>query len=203
MTLPRTTDILAAVGLAADYSEVPPAILAKAAARGTDVHGAIAEHAAGTLWGVEPHVKPYLDAYERFLAETGYEPIAMLDEFRNPAFPGEMEIAHPEWQYIGHIDPCAIGWLDGERWLLDWKCVLQMSPTVAYQLGAYRILWHRHRPAEPIAHSAAVQLRQDGTYRFYDPEKERHKIGAAEAEQVFLAALTVYRAVQRHRRSPS
>lgn len=201
--LPRVTEILEAAGLSPDYSGVPPAILDRAAKRGTAVHAAIAEHAAGTLWGVEPHVKPYLDAYERFVHESGYQPIESPKEFLNPEFPSEMEIAHPDWNYIGHIDPCGIGWRGGERWLLDWKCVAQMSPKVAYQLAGYRILWNRVRPDQLIARSAAIQLKPDGTYRLYDPEAQRHPIPAAEAEHVFLSALVIFHARARHTRSKS
>jgi hypothetical protein len=184
-------EILQAVGLAPDYSVVPPPILARASARGTAVHEAIAEHAAGTLWGVEPHIKPYLDAYERFLADTGHEVIC-----------GEVELCHPELRFVGHPD--RIGWLNNDkRCLLDWKTSERLEiPPVAYQLAGYRILWHREHPTEPIEVSAAVQLRRDGTYRLYDPEQERYRITAAEAERIFLAAVTVYHAVARDRRTP-
>ena len=194
--LPRVTEILAAVGLGPDYAEVPPAILLRAASRGTAVHEAIGEHLAGTLWGVDAQIQPRLDAFQRFLSDSGYAPIETPEEFRNPEFPHESTLVHP-YGFTGHIDPGGIGWLHGVRALVDWKTTVRLSASLAYQLAGYRLLWRHVRPAERIEISLAVQLRADGGYRVWDPEKERPYILAADAEAVFLAALTVYRAQRR------
>lgn len=173
--LPRVTEILATVGLGPDFSSVPPAVLAAAQKRGTAVHEAIEALAYGYLETVDPEIEPYLDAYRRFVKESGHEAVA-----------SEVEVIHPAWQYVGHVD--RIGWLQGRRVILDWKSTAALDvPAAGLQLAGYRLAWNALHPSETIDTTAAVELHADATYKF-------REINAAEHEQTFLAAVVVYRA---------
>ena len=104
--LPRVSEILSAVGLGPDLSMVPPDVLAQAQKRGRAVHEAIEACAYGYLDEamLDPIVLPYLAAYRRFVAESGHEAIG-----------AEIEVVHPEWHYVGHVD--RVGWLLAKRCL--------------------------------------------------------------------------------------
>lgn len=181
MTLPRVTEILRAVGLGPDFSGVDDAVLESARSRGTAIHAAIeADHYQYGL-DIPTEFAPYLDAYRKFVAESGHEAVV-----------SERAVIHPTWQYVGHVD--RIGWLIQKRCLLDWKTGETVDLTAgAYQLAGYRCAWNAAHPTEPVELTAIVQLRKDGTFRYHD-------INAAEHEPVFLAAVTVYRALKENGR---
>jgi hypothetical protein len=175
--LPRVTEVLQAVGLGPDFSAVPPEVLEAARARGRAVHNAIEAIVYDYLdeAALAPDVLTRLDAYRRFVKESGYETTHT-----------EIEVEHPAWLYRGHPD--TVGWLVGQRAILDWKNTdaLDLAPA-AYQLAGYRAAWNAQHPTEPVAALGVVQLKSDGSYRL-------HEVSAAEAEPVFLAAMMVYRA---------
>lgn len=177
MSLPRVTAILEAAGLGPDFSGVPPAVLEAARARGTAVHEAIEAIVYNFLdeSALAEDVLPRVAAYRRFVKESGYETTHT-----------EIAVAHPAWRYCGHPD--TVGWLLGHRLILDWKNSdsLELMPA-GYQLAGYRLAWNAEHPTEPVNAIAVVQLKGDGTYRY-------HEVAAAEAEPVFLAAVTVYHA---------
>lgn len=87
---PRVTQIIRAVGLGVAPIGIAPAVLEAARARGAAVHAAIELHGYGALEpsDVAPETKPYLDAYERFVADYAHEPIV-----------SEYEVVHPGWDY--------------------------------------------------------------------------------------------------------
>ncbi len=179
MALPRVTHILQAVGLGPNLDGIKPAVLEVAAMRGTAVHEAIEAEAYGYLVGADlaPVVVPYLEAYRRFVKESRHEAIG-----------SEITVQHPTWHFVGHVD--RVGWLEKHRAIIDWKCVAQVDErAAALQLAGYRLAWNAMHPTEPVSLTAVVQLRADGTYRFFD-------INAGEYEQTFIAALLVYRAQQ-------
>ena len=178
---PRVTQILKDVGLGADFSHIPLARLEYARMRGEALHLAIRYHHEGTLdeASLHPDVKPGLEAYLRFLADTKHEPIA-----------SEIELIHPAWLYVGHPD--RVGMMNGgQRALLDWKFTDSFNfwPT-AYQLAGYRLLWNATHPKEPVTQTFAVQFHPlSGKYHLRRIEAEKY-------EQTFLAALVVWRALQ-------
>jgi hypothetical protein len=179
--LPRVTAILEAAGLGPDFSAVPPAVLEAARQRGTAVHAAIEADHYGYAVDLAPEAAPYLDAYRKFVAESGHEPVI-----------SETAVVHPSWGYIGHPD--RVGWLLGRRILLDWKCTESPDLLAAgRQLAGYRLAWNVMRPSEPIETAAVLQLKADGSYRL-------HEIASADHEQVFLAAVVVYQARVREQR---
>lgn len=179
---PRVTEILDAVGLGPDLAHVPAALLEAARVRGSAVHAAIEAAVYGYLDEDELdilEVIPRLDAWRKFVTESGYE-----------ATHTEIELVHAPWRYRGHPD--SIGWLVGKRTLIDWKNseTVQLKPA-SYQLAAYRAAWNHQHPQEPIDVLLVVQLKGDGTYRV-------HEVSAAEVEPVWFAAVMVFHA--RHER---
>lgn len=172
--LPRVTEILAAVNLAPDLSAVPEDVLEIARDRGTAVHQAI----EGMVYGYfDPssfpeEYLPYLDAYRRFLKDSGYEPKY-----------AEIEVRNEVWGYRGHPD--SIGFLGANRVVVDFKS--GMAKRVQYQLAGYAHGWNHEHPTEPILSALAVQLRRDGSYRVTEAD-------LGEATPVWLAAVTVHAA---------
>lgn len=175
---PRVSEILAAAGLVQDFSLLPLAVVEPARIRGSNVHAAIEADHYGYPMDLMPEGAPYLDAYRKFVAESGHQPL--ISEFL---------VQHPTWHYCGHPD--RIGWLVGRRTLLDWKCTDGPDiPAAGRQLTLYRLAWNAQYPTRPVESCAVVQLKSDGTYRL-------HEIIPAEHEQVALAAVLLYHT--RHR----
>lgn len=175
--LPRVTHILETVGLGPDFSHVPADVLDAARIRGSAVHAAIEAIVYGFLDESElaEDVIPRLDAYRRFVKDSGYETTHT-----------EIEVVHPAWQYRGHPD--SVGWINGKRLIPDWKNsdAVQLE-SASWQLAAYRAAWNAQHPTEPVEALAVVQFTHAGKYRF-------HEVNVAEAEPVWFGAMTVYRA---------
>ena len=173
--LPRVTAILQDVGLGPDFTGVPPAVLEVARVRGAAVHAAIEAIVFNYLDepALAEDVVPRLDAYRRFVKESGYETLHT-----------EVEVVHEAWRYRGHPD--SVGWLNGRRGIPDWKNTdsVQLAPACR-QLCGYRAAWNAQHPTEPVEWIAVVQLKSDGTYRF-------HEVSVAEWEPKWYAAVTVY-----------
>lgn len=169
---PRVTEILADVGLGLDVSRIPSGVLEAGRARGAAVHAAI----EAIVYGydgeatIPSEIAPYLDAYRKFVAESGYETIAT-----------EIEVVNTRWRYRGHPD--SVGWLGGARIIPDWKTGDDTGSE--YQLAGYRAAWNAEHPTELVTGIAVVNLRDNGTYRFTE-------ISADEAEPIFLAAVIVF-----------
>lgn len=167
--LPRVTDILRAVGL----SLPPPGSasdLERARRRGATVHAAIEGIVYGFDGPMTPEAAPYIDAYRKFVAESGFK-----------AERAEFEVMHVAWGYQGHPD--LLGWLLTKRIIIDAKTGDEAG--VAYQLAGYRAAWNEQHPTEAVEAIASLKLNDNGTYRF-------HEHDLAEAERVWFAALTVY-----------
>lgn len=175
-TFPRVTTIIEQLGLGPDFSMVPAAVMEQARIRGTLVHKAI-EAITYNYYDADEYteVAPYLDAYQRFLRESKFEPRY-----------AEIEVVHDVWKYQGHPD--SVGLLGKIRLLIDYKT--GESDGVEYQLAAYVEAWNHQHPQEPVGAAACVELRRDGTYRF-------NEIEIAPAWPVFQAAVTVWHARQR------
>lgn len=170
--LPRVTTILRATGLAGDLSMVPGAVLEAARDRGNAVHAA----AEALVYGyfepetVPPVAAPYVSALQKFLAESGFEPIA-----------AEIQVVDLVWRFQGHPD--LIGWLRGLRTVIDLKT--GDDTGAAYQVAGYAQGWGAQHPTQPIQAGAVVHLRNDGTYR-YD------EVSLAAATPVWQAAVIIF-----------
>ena len=182
MTCPSVTQVLKACGLGPNYAGVPKDILEHARLRGAALHQAIQFHHEGTLDVSSLHmeIQPGFQSYLDFLAETGHRAIA-----------SELELIHPDWQYVGHPD--RVGWLGTDRVILDWKHVASVDVRAGrLQLAAYRMAWNALRPTEPVSRCFLVHLPTNG-----DGKARLHEVTDPGAEQVFLGALIVFRELQR------
>ena len=183
--LPSVTRILQAVGLAPDLSHVSPIALEHARDRGRALHLAIQYHHEGALDESSLHeeIVPGFGAYLAWAKLVGFEPIA-----------SEVELIHPQWGYLGHPDCVgfhARGAFERTRLIVDFKYVASFDKHyVRLQLAGYRMLWDANHPEEPIHQVAGLHLKRDGTFAFYDVTDD-------DARQTFLAAVVVYRALQK------
>jgi len=179
---PSVTEILQAVGLAPDLSMVKPEVLAWASARGTALHRAIELHEKGTLDvdSLHPEIVGALTGYLKFVEESGHEAVA-----------SELELIHPTWGFMGHLD--RVGTLAKLEYLvlIDWKFTAGFSINyVRHQLAGYKILWNTVHQDRPVRKTFGLHLKKDGKYTLHD-------VTDPEAEQAFLAAVVVYRAQRR------
>lgn len=172
--LPSVTQILEAEGFI-DYSMIPPDIREAAMARGQAVHRSIHFlHEEDLDWSsVDPDIRPYLDAYQRFRAESGFVPERV-----------EARVFHPTYGYAGTLD------LDG---------IYRGQPTLIDTKTGHLPRWTRLQTA---AYAACLEgprlrfgleLRGDGTYRLDGPYTDPRDL------DVFLAAVTTYHARKEYR----
>ncbi len=203
---PRVTEVLRMAGLSPDYSGISAEVLKAAADRGTQVHAMIAEAhrrdipperfaPAGGKAKIPAEVAPYWRAVLKFVADTQHVPLY-----------SEVLVEHAQWRYVGHLDRIGLITVPHRRGpsvcrcLLDWKCVATLDVVgVAFQLAAYRLAWNSMHPTEFIdpGDCGAVQLKRDATYRLVMIPAPQ----LLEAEQVWLAALTLYHARMRMERT--
>lgn len=160
----------------AGYAGIPNYILAAAADRGTQVHKMCEYHDYGTLTDYEPGYQGYLDAWIRFLAESGFE-VELV----------ESKMFHPVLRYAGTVD--RIGYHKGKRGLLDIKTTASLMPVVGPQTAAYEGLSVAN--GDEINFRWAVQLKMDGTYKL-EVMKSRNDM------TIFTSCLNLHRWKERH-----
>ena len=140
----------------AAYGMIDPATLRRAADFGTAVHACTELFDKDELDddSVLPEWMPYLDAYKKWLDDV------------------QPQIAEIEWRrgcarYAGTID--RVVEINTENWIVDLKTTSTIHPHVGVQLAAYVAL------AEPAygvnLRRAALQLREDGSYKFVEFKK--------------------------------
>jgi len=121
---------------------------------------------------VDPILQPYLRAYEKFKAETGFIPILI-----------EKRLYNPTYQYAGTLDRTGV-FKTRQEVLIDIKSG-SVAPWAALQLAGYNECLPKKLPR------FALQLNNDGTYKLYsfkDPMDH----------QIFLSVLAVVRWRQHH-----
>jgi hypothetical protein len=181
----RVTEIIGGAGLGPDFSMVKSEVLEWARARGTALHAAIHYFHKGTLDEATIHEEwlGLFHAYLRFLAESGHEPVH-----------SEIEVEHPTWKYVGHPDRIGrIGGFPGLA-IIDWKATSAFDPDyVRLQTAGYRLAWNAMHPEAQVHKCFGLHLRKDATYRFHDVTPDQA------TEQLFLAALLVYRERKRRK----
>ncbi len=177
---PSVTEVIEACGLGLEIPG-PPERRAYYLARGRALHAAIQYDLEGVLdpATVHPEIAPGLDAWRKFVADTGY-----LSEA------SEIELRHERWRFLGHPD--TVGRLNGRRVLLDLKYNTVDLAYSALQHGGYALLWEANRAGETIDDYLVLQLKADGTYRLHPVTPDR---------QTLLACVVVHRARQARRRT--
>lgn len=171
--VPSVTQVLEPL---VDYSMVPSWRLDLAAERGTYVHKLIELYEFETLDEYDQELKPYLDAWIQFLADTGF--VSDLIEYR---------VYHPQYKYAGQID--RIGHIRKKMILIDVKTTAIVMPSVGPQVAAYREAWASE--AYQIDERWVVQLKPDGTYR-------RETLRGSGDFSTFLACLNIHKFKVKH-----
>lgn len=143
----------------------------EARARGTAVHAAIHYLDEGTLdWdSVDPRIKGYLCAYERFVYETQFE-----------SYISERPLASAKYHYAGTLD--RLGWLHKLLTLIDFKSGKHVAAN-EIQLEFYRRLCienHDELGLSPNEHIGMqiVELREDGKYKLPPAIIQPHRLQA-------------------------
>lgn len=154
--IPGVTRVLEPIS---SYAGVPRHILDAAAARGTYIHKCCEMLLWETLdWdSVMPEYRSYVDAFARFLDESGIE--VELPEER---------VFHPVMRYAGTVDLVARVPRQKKmrRAIIDYKTSLKLMPSVGPQLAAYLEAQNAGQPAdaEKVADRYGLHLKKDGTY---------------------------------------
>ncbi len=188
--LPSVTRILSAVGLATDWSRMPPSVREAAEAKreiGSVVHEACALLDVGTLaWGtLDEAAFGYVEAWERYVRERQIVEWLLI----------EKPLAHDVLRFAG--TPDRIGrTLTGTIVQPDIKCGDPDDAAGQYQTAAYGLLVE-HAGLAPYYHAMereCVQLFPTGRFAL-DPYRDNRHDAA-----VFKAALTVFHAHPRRSR---
>lgn len=162
-----------------------------ASKRGKKVHSTVEawgnQQCTASITDYDPEVRDRFDAFEKFVADTGFVPARLVDG--RAAF--EVGIYHPVWHYAGRLD--CLGYLTRlenptELSLIDIKNVAKISHFTGPQTSAYteainRWLKGNHLPL--VKHRYALQLRKDRTYRL---ETFKEKLDFP----VFTSLLTIH-----------
>lgn len=159
-------------GLLQDFSCVPRDVLQAAADFGTHVHTATELYDHGVLdeEKLDENLVPWLAAWKRFLAETGFE-IAGLEQI----------VYSKSKRYAGKLD--RVGMLNGKKAIIDIKTPTNVSKAAGPQTAGYAQAYEE-MTGEKVAGRYAVQLKGDGSYRLI-PYKDKNDV------HIFNACLSV------------
>ncbi|TAM15932.1 MAG: hypothetical protein EPN65_16595 [Pandoraea sp.] len=147
--IPSVTSVLSPM---IDYSMVPRDTLERARRLGQAVHRMTELYDLDDLDmdDLADELKPYLTAWIKFRAETGFVPETI-----------EKQMHHPSLRYAG--TPDRSGLIKGRRAVIDIKKMATLGPVIGLQLAAYKEMFEKG--GTPIAERYALGLRPDGTYR--------------------------------------
>lgn len=166
-----------------------PEQLEHARREGTAIHKMVELCCAGTLdeEALPEWLKPFLSAWRKFVAETGFE-----------LWASETRVYHRTFGYAGTLD--LAGQLTKVKhgpWaaIIDIKRTLSGQPAVGVQLAGYEAAWNLECEKERrTTRRFGLQLKANGEYRlepFEDPEDT----------QAFLSCLVLQRWKGKHERT--
>ena len=171
--VPSVTQILQPL---TDLSGIPPEVLEAKRGLGSRVHEATHYFDEDDLdeESVEPDVEPYLQAWKRFLVESGAKVLQC-----------EQRVFDPALMVAGTLDRVLL--LNGQKVLADLKTSIATPASVGAQTAAYMRLL-----GDPtVTHRAALRLRPDGSFRL-------DMLTGADDYSVFVACLTLHRWKERN-----
>jgi hypothetical protein len=158
--VPSVTQLLEDAGLTPDLTAVPYRVREHARQRGLHVDSACDLLDQDDLdWAsVHPEAVPYIEAWARFCADEGYEPVC-----------GQVPLYHP-LGYAGTAD--SIGTLNGQWVVVERKATARMSPLYGLQTAGYSQAPYAAPtgggPLRPVPWGTparlGVQLKRDGSY---------------------------------------
>lgn len=184
--VPNVTRIIAPL---TDYSRIPPDVLERARQEGMAIHRMVELDCKDDLdlEALPAWMRPHHEAWCRFKAEAGFEPIAV-----------EQPMYHPTLGYAG--TPDLIGRaprLKGVKGplLIDVKRSFFAGPAIGLQTAAYTVLWNdtegQTAGRVPTNNRFGLQLRDDGSYRLEHYADDEDFVA-------FLACLQQYRWRAKH-----
>lgn len=139
---------------------------------GTDVHAAVHYHNTGQLEHCPERIKPYLDGWIRFLAETGAVVLA-----------SECRVYSQKHGFAGTLDSL-IYWKNREH-IVDVKSGSVVPKTVGPQLAGYLTAYNELHGTK-VRSRQCVHLLGDGTYRLHEQKDARDST-------IFQSALNLWR----------
>ena len=177
--VPGVTECLS---LFADYARVPRAVLENKRIIGRAVHHAIALYEADSLDpdSIDDSWAPYFEGWIKLKADMPGTVVA-----------SEQIVYHRKYRYAGRLDINYVLNRDLALWQWDVKCLDQMSEATALQTAGYSAAWNDMHPDEKVTKRAGVQLKPDGTYRYY-PYQDRTDLN------IFLNALAIRNWILNH-----
>ncbi|EIF30923.1 hypothetical protein BCh11DRAFT_06435 [Burkholderia sp. Ch1-1] len=148
----RVPGVTATLAPLVDFSMVPKAVLERAQQLGTAVHRMVELDNRKDLDedSVSDELLPFLTAYRRFRAETGFVPELIEQRFH-----------HPVLRFAGTLD--ITGSINRRSAVVDIKKMLTLGPVVGVQLAAYQELCRVN--GHEVLDRYGLGLRKDGTYR--------------------------------------
>lgn len=151
--LPSVTEVLNDL---VDYSRVAPEVLEHKRQVGEALHEAIALGDDLDMGSLDPAVEPYYAAWQRFVSETGYEPL----EFEQQGY-------HETYYFAGTWDQ--IGTFNGKLALPDIKTLAVDTPVTSLQTAAYAAIRDQHQ-RKKVRQRFALQLTPDRNppYRLHE-----------------------------------
>jgi|SRR5690554_2443358 len=168
--IPSVTQVLKPLN---DLSHIPAHILNAKAELGTEVHKAcelINEHGGVDYGSLTERAAPYVEQYERFLAQSGFEPVL-----------SERRVYSAKYGFAGTLD--LWGYLHGKAALIDLKNTVTIAPVCGPQSAAYELALAEQDGLE-TEERYVLQLKPDD-YRLVP-------MNAADDRRTFLAALHIH-----------
>ena len=169
--LPSVTQIMAPLAHRV-YGAVDPAVLNRAAERGTAVHEAYEMFLDCGMAEIPPDYLGFLTAFKTWVSDTGLKPLCV-----------ESRVYHKLLNYAGTVDLlCSI---DGRLVLVDYKTSATALPKLyRVQLEAYSQALGSHGVS--VEEKRVFHPKADGTYREY-----RFPARDAEAWRIFNSCLNI------------
>ncbi len=158
--VPSVTQVL---GVLNDFSAVPWAVLEAARRRGQAVHEAVELLLQGRLdrASLDPAIVPYVESFEQFALDTGFEPLITELRVAGPNFAGTLD-ALGKTRRIRR----------GSGALFDWKTSLALPSSVGPQLAAYQQAY-RDTLGELIRSRYCLRL-TPGSYKLDRMDEDRY-----------------------------
>lgn len=188
--VPNVTRI---IGHLTDYSHIPPQRLQDLQEEGRAVHKMVEMDCAGTLDFVPDWLVPHYSAWQRFLEETGFEPL--VSEYR---------VYHTTQRYAGTLDLLGeFKKLKGATGiaLIDVKRSLYAGPAIGLQLAGYDNALRADKTMPRPNRRYALRLGSDGKYHLDAGVKVNGSeipFDAPDNGTAFLACLQQYRWRQKY-----
>jgi len=176
--VPSLTQVLSLSGLSSYNGCISKEVMENAARRGTAVHQvawALARYGDFDPSWQTDEIMPYVEAYKKFLHESGFEP--------DPDFVEKPMIACVHGMAFG-VTPDVLGSRGKFPTVVELKTVAQAQPSWAFQTAAQELaIFNTNRCGR--ARRWAVQLLNTGKYKTNVYERHEYDV------HVFVSALTV------------